>query len=247
MSIPWWRRVCPWTTNSDRTAWRKDGKTRATPEFFCLLRVAATRDIAFVAVWWYLECRARANERVRKDDICGGGGVKLAETTVEKRYVYEGKILRVRCDKARLPDGKPCVREMVEHPGGAAVLAECDGKIAFVRQFRYPYGEEILEVPAGKLEKGEAPVRTVQRELSEETGLVADRFVPLGEIYPTPGYTDERLYLFRAEGVRRGESHPDEGEFLSLEWYSPCEALAMVRDGRIKDAKTVVLLLRCYG
>lgn len=171
----------------------------------------------------------------------------LRETTVEKRYVYEGKILKVRCDAARLPDGKPCVREMVEHPGGAAVLAECDGKIAFVRQFRYPYGEEILELPAGKLEKGEAPVRTVERELSEETGLVADSFVPVGEIYPTPGYTDERLYLFRAEGVRRGERHPDADEFLSTEWYTPAEALGMVRDGIIKDAKTVILLLKCYG
>ena len=173
--------------------------------------------------------------------------MKLTETTVEKKYVYDGKILKVRRDDARLPDGKPCVREMVEHPGGAAVLAEYDGKIAFVRQFRYPYGEEILEVPAGKLAREEAPVRTVERELSEETGLVADRFVSVGEIYPTPGYTNERLYLFRAEGVRRGESHPDEGEFLTTEWYTPEEALAMVRDGRIKDAKTVVLLLRCYG
>ena len=173
--------------------------------------------------------------------------MKLTETTVEKKYVYDGKILKVRRDDARLPDGIPCEREMAEHPGGAAVLAECDGKIAFVRQFRYPYGEEILEVPAGKLERGEAPVRTVERELSEETGLVADRFVSVGEIYPTPGYTNERLYLFRAEGVRRGESHLDEGEFLTTEWYTPEEALAMVRDGRIKDAKTVVLLLRCYG
>lgn len=176
-----------------------------------------------------------------------GKFMNLTETTVEKRYVYEGKILKVRCDAARLPDGKLCVREMVEHPGGAAVLAECDGKIAFVRQFRYPYGEEILELPAGKLEKGEAPVRTVERELSEETGLVADRFVPMGELYPTPGYTNEKLYLFKAEGVHRGECHPDEDEFLSAEWLTPAEALGMVRDGSIKDAKTVVLLLKCYG
>lgn len=172
---------------------------------------------------------------------------ELKETTVNKKYVYKGKILNVRCDDALLPDGRPCVREMVEHPGGAAVLAEYEGKIAFVRQFRYPYGEVILELPAGKLEKGEAPVRTVERELSEETGLKAERFLPLGEIYPTPGYTDEKLYLFKAEGVSRGESHPDEGEFLSVEWIKADEALEMVRDGRIKDAKTVVMLLKCYG
>lgn len=173
--------------------------------------------------------------------------MKLTEKTVEKRYVYRGRILQVRCDAAELPDGSPCVREMVEHPGGAAVIAECEGRIAFVRQFRYPYGEEILEVPAGKLEKGEDPARTVERELSEETGLAAEKFVFVGEVYPTPGYTNERLYLYRAEGVRRGREHPDDGEFLSVEWYTPAEALEMVRDGTIKDAKTVILLLRIYG
>ena len=129
--------------------------------------------------------------------------MKLTEKTVEKRYVYRGRILQVRCDAAQLPDGRPCVREMVEHPGGAAVIAECEGRIAFVRQFRYPYGEEILEVPAGKLEKGEDPARTVERELSEETGLAAEKFVFVGEVYPTPGYTNERLYLYRAEGASR--------------------------------------------
>lgn len=173
--------------------------------------------------------------------------MKLNEKTVEKRYVYRGRILQVRCDAAELPDGRPCVREMVEHPGGAAVIAECDGRIALVRQFRYPYGEEILEVPAGKLEKGEDPARTVERELSEETGLAAEKFVFVGEVYPTPGYTNERLYLYRAEGVRRGREHPDDGEFLSVEWYTPTEALEMVCDGTIKDAKTVILLLRIYG
>ena len=136
---------------------------------------------------------------------------ELKETTVNKKYVYKGKILNVRCDDALLPDGRPCVREMVEHPGGAAVLAEYEGKIAFVRQFRYPYGEIILELPAGKLEKGEAPVRTVERELSEETGLKAERFLPLGEIYPTPGYTNEKLYLFKARRTRRSKWCATEG------------------------------------
>ena len=87
----------------------------------------------------------------------------------------------------------------------------------------------------------------MERELSEETGLKAEKFLSLGEIYPTPGYTNEKLYLFKAEGVSRGESHPDEGEFLSVEWIKADEALEMVRDGRIKDAKTVAMLLKCYG
>lgn len=168
------------------------------------------------------------------------------EKTVKKNYVYKGKIINVRRDDALLPDGRPCVRETVEHPGGVAVLAEYNGKIAFVRQFRYPYGEVLLELPAGKKEKGEQPAATALRELSEETGLLAESVSFVAEIYPTPGYTDERLFLYRAEGVTEGTSHPDDGEFVSVEWYTPQEAADMIKSGIIKDAKTVVLVLSCY-
>ena len=145
------------------------------------------------------------------------------EKTVKKNYVYKGKIINVRRDDALLPDGRPCVREIVEHPG-----------------------EVILELPAGKKEKGEQPAATALRELSEETGLLAESVSFVAEIYPTPGYTDERLFLYRAEGVTEGTSHPDDGEFVSVEWYTPQEAADMIKSGIIKDAKTVVLVLSCY-
>lgn len=138
---------------------------------------------------------------------------KLSETTVNKKYVYNGKILNVRCDDALLPDGKPCVREMVEHPGGAAVLAECDGKIAFVRQFRYPYGEIIVELPAGKLEKGEAPVRTVERELSEETGLVADKFCLWERFILLPDILTKGFICLRQRGYAAAKATPTTASF----------------------------------
>ena len=111
----------------------------------------------------------------------------LTERTVRKNYVYKGKIVNLRCDDAALPDGKPCKREMIEHPGGASVLCVIDGKIALVRQFRYAYGEAIYEIPAGKLDKDEDPMLAAGRELGEETGLVAERLELMFVLYPTPG------------------------------------------------------------
>ncbi len=168
--------------------------------------------------------------------------MKLGEQTVRKQYVFRGKLIRVRCDDAVLPDGRPCTREVVEHPGGACVLAVLEGNVALVRQFRYAYGEELLEIPAGKLEPGEDPAVAALRELGEETGLLAEKLVLRFTLYPTPGYTDEKIYVYEAEGLRRGNSHPDEGEFLDTVWIPLAEAYAMVADGRIRDAKTIVAL-----
>ncbi len=170
----------------------------------------------------------------------------LREETAEKRYVYRGKILNLRCDDAVLPDGKPCKREIVEHSGGAAVLCVKEGKIALVRQFRYAYGEELLEIPAGKLERGEAPMAAAARELSEETGLVAEEMAPILTLYPSPGYTDEKIYIFEAKGVREGRQHLDEGEFLRVEYVPVARVKEMIENGEIRDAKTVVAVLaRC--
>ena len=169
--------------------------------------------------------------------------MKLQEKTVRKNVVYGGKIITVRCDDAELPDGRACKRELVEHPGGAAVLCIREGKVALVRQFRYAYGEALPEIPAGKLEKGEDPMVAAARELSEETGFEAEKLTLLQVLYPSPGYTNEKIYIYRAEGVRAGKEHLDEGEFLNLELVPLEEALGMVRAGRIRDAKTVVALL----
>ena len=167
----------------------------------------------------------------------------LREKTVNKRYVFHGKIFNVRCDDAMLPDGAPCKREIIEHSGGAAVLCVREGKVALVRQFRYAYGEELYEIPAGKLEVGEDPALAAARELSEETGLIAEKLTHLFTLYPTPGYTNEKIYIYRAENVREGERHLDEGEFLNLEFIPLERAYSMVESGEIRDAKTVVALL----
>lgn len=166
--------------------------------------------------------------------------MKLKERTVRKNYVYRGKIINVRCDDAELPDGRACRREIVEHSGGAAVLCVKDGKIALVRQYRYAYGEEIYEIPAGKLNAGEDPEQAAGRELTEETGLIASRLVLLFTLYPSPGYTNEKIYIYRAEGVEEGVQKLDEGEFLNAEFLPVEEVKEMIARGEIRDAKTIV-------
>lgn len=169
--------------------------------------------------------------------------MKLYEETVTKRYIYQGKILSLRCDDARLPDGKPCKREIVEHSGGAAVLYVKDGKIALVKQFRYAYGEEIYEIPAGKLNAGEDPKAAAQRELEEETGLIAKELKLLFTLYPSPGYTNEKIYIYEAKEVCAGKQKPDEDEFLSVEFLPLEQVREMVLNGRINDAKTIAAVL----
>ena len=168
--------------------------------------------------------------------------MELTEKTIRKNYVYRGKIVNLRCDDAELPDGNPCLREIVEHPGGAAVLCVQDGNVVFVRQYRYAYGEELLEIPAGKLERGEDPLPAAQRELEEEAGLIAD-LVPLTVLCPTPGYSNEKIYIFAAENVRAGARHPDSDEFLDVVKLPLEEAYERVKNGQLRDAKTIAALL----
>ena len=170
--------------------------------------------------------------------------MNLTEKTVEKHTLYKGFIINLRVDDALLPDGRPCKREMVEHPGGAAVLCVEEGKVLLVRQFRYAYGEELLEIPAGKLDKGEDPVHAAARELEEETGRVAERVEKLFTLYPTPGYTNEKLHVFLAHGVHMGHVNPDDDEFVSVVRIPLADVSAMIADGRIRDAKTIAAVQR---
>jgi ADP-ribose pyrophosphatase len=121
------------------------------------------------------------------------------EKTLNEKYVHKGKILNLRVDDVELPDGNGAIREVVEHSGGSCVLCEKDGKILLVKQFRYPYKEELLELPAGKLNPGETPEQTAIRELEEEGGIKAEKVEKLFDIYPTPAYTNEiiRIYTSR--------------------------------------------------
>ena len=166
--------------------------------------------------------------------------MNMKETTVRKNYVFKGKIINVRCDDAALPDGKPCTREFVEHGGGAAVLYVRGGEVLLVKQFRYAYGEELYEIPAGKLEKGEDPALTAARELEEEAGFVPEKVTLLYEMYPSPGYTNEKIYIYRAVRARAGAVHLDEDEFLNSYFVPVEEVREMIARGEIRDAKTIV-------
>ncbi len=166
----------------------------------------------------------------------------LQEKTIAKNYIYKGKIVNLRCDDAELPNGEPCKREVIEHSGGASVLCVREGKVALVRQFRYAYGEEVLEIPAGKLNAGEDPAEAAKRELEEETGLVAQGIRHLFTLYPTPGYTNEKIYIYEVSSVKEGKQHLDEGEFLNVQYIPVSEVLEMMDRGEIKDAKTIVAL-----
>lgn len=167
------------------------------------------------------------------------------ETAARKQYVYRGKIINVRRDEVVFPDGKESLREIVEHRGAVAVAAvDEEGCIYLVRQFRYAFGEELLEVPAGKLEEGEegAHLAAAVRELREETGLTAQTMTYLGVIYPSAGMLTERIYLYLARGLTQGDVDPDEDEFLNVERVPVKRLEEMVQAGEIRDAKTICTL-----
>ena len=164
------------------------------------------------------------------------------EKTVKKNYIYQGKILNLRVDDALLEDGTNCKREIVEHSGGACVLYVENGNVLFVKQYRYAYGETVCEIPAGKLNAGEDPKKAAARELEEETGVKAARLELLYEIYPTPGYTNERIYIYQAFDGKYTQTHLDEGEFLDVEWIPLERVKEMLKRGEIKDAKTIIAL-----
>ena len=168
-----------------------------------------------------------------------------SEKTLSSEEIYNGRIIHVRKDTIELPDGSRSLREVVDHPGGVTVIpVDADGAVYCVRQFRYPYGEHVLETPAGKLEKGEDPLECAKRELSEETGFTAEQFISLGKLYPSPGYCAEVLYIYLATGLKPGKMHLDPGEFLDVEKYSLDELTEMAMRGALIDAKTVVAVLK---
>ena len=165
------------------------------------------------------------------------------EKTISEQYLYKGKILNLRKDDIVLPDGKNAVREVVEHSGGSCVLCEKDGKILLVKQFRYPYKKELLELPAGKLNPNETPEQTAIRELEEEGGIRAGRVEKMFDVYPSPGYTDEIIRIYRAFDLKETKAKLDEDEFLAIEWIEKDKLKEMINNGEIKDGKTLIALL----
>ncbi len=171
----------------------------------------------------------------------------LRETTVASGYGFEGKLLKLRVDEALLPYGSLANREVGEHSGGVGILALTDNNdVLLVQQFRYPYGEILTEIPAGKRNAGEAPLDTGKRELAEETGVTAERFVPLGAVYPTPGYCDEIIHLYLATGLHIATAHPDEDEFLDVIRMPLAHLVDEVLAGNIPDAKTQIAALKAW-
>ena len=169
----------------------------------------------------------------------------LTEKTVSQEYPYKGRIINMRVDQILLPNGQPASREVVEHPGGVCIAALTDeDEVLFVRQFRYPYHEVVLEVPAGKRSPGEDPLECGTRELKEETGACADQYLSLGTLYPSPGYCEEVIYLYACRITSSGESCPDDDEFLEVERIPLDKAVEMVLQNQISDAKTQVCILK---
>ena len=168
----------------------------------------------------------------------------LTEHRVSGEQVFDGELLKVHRDVVRLPDGGRGVREFIRHPGAVAILPLFDdGRVLLERQFRYPFGREFLEIPAGKIDPGESPLETGRRELLEETGYVAGEWTRLGVIHTAIAYTDEGIELFLARDLTLKEQRLEAGEFLETMLVDFQEALRMIRDGRITDAKTVAALL----
>ena len=171
---------------------------------------------------------------------------ELYEKILADRPIFQGKVLDVHLYTVERPDGRESYREVALHGGGAGILAlNHKGEALFVRQFRLASGEALLEVPAGRLEAGEDPLRCAQRELREETGYTAKKWQPLGAYYVSPGYTSEKLHLYFAEDLTPGSQELDDGEFLEIQTFPMKEALEMLHTGQIRDAKTALCLSLC--
>ena len=173
--------------------------------------------------------------------------MKLTETKISRKDIFSGRVFNIHVDTVRLPNDAVSTREVVEHYGGVGVLAlDDDNNILMVQQFRYGAGDVFLEIPAGKLERGEDPAECGIRELREETGMNAGEYELLAKMYPTPAYCSECIYIYLARGLTpaAGGQNLDEGEFLQVKRIPSDKALEMCMNGEITDAKTLVAVFR---
>ena len=169
----------------------------------------------------------------------------LTEKQLDRTERYSGPLYQVYSDRVLLPNGHTSVREVIEHVDGVAVLPlDENNNVLTVTQYRYVFGKPLLEIPAGKLDPGEDPYTGGLRELREETGATTDKLLPLGEIYPTPGYCNEIIRLYLARDLSWGEMDPDEDEFLSVERIPFSVMLERVLSGEITDAKTAIAVMK---
>lgn len=163
---------------------------------------------------------------------------------ISSEEVYRGKAVSVKREEVLLPSGKKIYRECVIHRGASAILPiKEDGKLIFVKQYRHPIGEILLEVPAGTLKPGEDPKLCAARELEEETGYTAGELIHLITVYPSPGYSSERLHIYLARELRRGLQNLELDEDISVVEMTFEQALKEIEEGRIRDAKTIIAIL----
>ena len=172
---------------------------------------------------------------------------KLFEKTLNTKEIYNGKVFKIICDDVELSTGKQTKREVVCHNGGVVIAAETNDKIIMVEQFRYPAKEVLYELPAGKLDKeNESILDAAKRELEEETGYCAKNWEDMGFIWTSPGFCNEKLYLFKATELTFLGQHLDEGEILNYLLIGKNIVFDMVKNGKINNSKTIAALLRAY-
>lgn len=170
------------------------------------------------------------------------------EQQLSSETLYAGRVFRVSRDTVQLENGAQSLREIVHHHGGACVLALTqEGQVYLVRQYRYAIGREMWELPAGKLEPGEDPFAAAQRELTEETGVTAAHWLPLGAFYPTVGYCTEAIHLYIATGLAPAQMHLDEDEFLEPYTVPLSQLIERILAGEIQDSKTIIACLKAQA
>jgi ADP-ribose diphosphatase len=167
---------------------------------------------------------------------------------LKQELVFNGGHIKVRVDRVIEPAGHEATREVVVHSGAVCIVARpTDSEVLLVRQYRHSTGGELLEIPAGGLDPGEDPLDAARRELEEETGYRAANIVQRAAFWTTPGFTTEYMWLYEATGLTRTQTNPDEDEVIEVEVVKASDALRMIDDGRIQDAKTILGLLRVFG
>ena len=173
----------------------------------------------------------------------------LVEKTVDSEEIFKGNVVHLFNDNIMLPNGKPATREVIRHVGAVAIVPMTDdGKVIVERQFRYPLNQVITEIPAGKLDsKAEDRLAAAKRELEEETGLLADEWIALGDYYPAAAYCDEIITMYLAKGLHQGTRHLDEDEFLNVVAVPLEELVADIMAGRIADGKTLAAILKVWN
>jgi len=171
----------------------------------------------------------------------------ILEKTIMSKNIYSGKVVKLDIETVLLPNKKTTEREIVRHPGAVAILPIDDsGYIYFVKQFRKAIDMELLEIPAGKIEHGEDPFQCALRELQEEIGYTSNKLTYITEIYTSPGFADEKIYIYKAEDLIKSELTKDDDEFINIYRYNPDKAFEMIKKGAITDAKTIVALLSAF-